>query len=97
MSAEYHHFTADVPYVLVVNTGATLLPPDGWTAAFARAFQPTRNRRVGATVAYYDYVLATDYSFRSVVRLLENPYAHHPVSPRLLRALADLDQPIPGE
>lgn len=97
ISAEYDHFTADVPYVLVVNTGATLLPPDGWTAAFARAFQPTRNRRVGATVAYYDYVLATDYSFRSAVRVLKNPYAHHPVPPRLLRALADLNQPIPGE
>ena len=51
-------------------TNATLLSPEGWSAAFERCFQPTRNRKLGATVACRGYSLDTerDRSRRSARR-----------------------------
>ena len=96
ISSEYHHFAAIVPFVLVVDTLTSSLPPEGWTQAFAKAFQPTRNRRLGATVAYRDYVLAGESDYRAIVQVLANRFATHVVPLRLLTAIASISRPLPA-
>ncbi len=93
ISSEYHHFNAPVPFILVANVSATLLSPDGWSAAFERAFQPTRNRKLGATVAYQDFVGPPDFMWGSAMSIRVNPYATYPISPRLVLALEAMHRP----
>jgi hypothetical protein len=90
ISSEYHHFAAQVPYILVANVSATLLSPDGWSAAFERAFQPTRNRKLGATVAYEDFVAAADFRWGSALSIRVNPFATHPIPERLIVAVRSM-------
>ena len=94
ISAEYDHFAAEVPYVLVADTNATLLSPEGWTAAFAECFKPSRNRKLGATVAYREYSLEVANPQRTFACVYANPYAYRPVPAELIRVLMGLNQPI---
>jgi hypothetical protein len=94
ISSEYHHFAAPVPYILVVNVSATLMTPEGWSAAFGRAFQPGRNRKLGATVAYQDYVAAADFRWGSSMAFRVNPHATYPVPQRLILALESMHRPL---
>jgi hypothetical protein len=85
--SEYHHLTARVPYLLVANVSATLMPPAGWAAAFDRAFQPSRNRKLGAAVAYQDYVAAAGFRWTSEMAIRTNPHATYPIPQPLITAL----------
>jgi hypothetical protein len=94
ISDEYGHFAADVPYVLAVDTNATLLSPEGWSEAFVRCFQPLRNRRLGATIAYREYSLAAADPLRTLACLRINPHATRQIPVELVRLLEALHQQI---
>ena len=52
-NAEYHHFSEEVPNVLVVNVFAVADRMKAWTNWMNRVLQPKQNRKVGA-VALFD-------------------------------------------
>jgi hypothetical protein len=93
---EYEHFVGEVPYVLVVNAKAPLLSVEAWGSQFRRRFQPTRYRKVGAAVAYHDFMLPTG-SLLSQFCVETNPYARHPVPLEILSFFRHLNQPFPNE
>lgn len=91
-NGEYHHFSAKVPNVLIVNVSAVSGGMNSWPDLMARLLQPTRNRRVGAVVFFDQGLLGPPERIRRRWRILVNPYAHCPIPESLLAGLESLDE-----
>jgi hypothetical protein len=91
---EYHHFTGDRPYVLVVDANAPLLTMPGWIVAFERTFQPERYRKLSAGLVFDNYAIPPHFSLQWRVQIAENRFATNPVPRELVARLASLDEPM---
>ncbi|SRR6266568_342598 len=92
LAAELHHFSKDLPNLLVMNVTSVVGGMKGWTPLIENCFQPTRNRRIGAVVLYETAIIGQKSQVWTRWRVIKNPHAYVPVPERLLDSIATLDQ-----
>lgn len=91
LSAELHHFSPTERNILVMNLNGVQGRRE-WLPVIERWFQPTRNRRVGGVVLYYQGVRVTPPATRQRWRVVQNPYAYVPVPASLINAILTLNE-----
>ena len=92
-SGEYHHFSASVANILVVDACAVGGVED-WAKLMAPLFQPGRNRKVGAIALFQQGLLGPPEAIRRRWYILRNPHAHLPVPESLLEGIESLTDPM---
>lgn len=89
---EYHHFSEDVPNILIVDTCGVSSAMEQWPTQMARLLQPGRNRKVGAVVFFEQGCLGPPEAIRRRWRILVNPHAHVQIPKALLSGFESLDE-----
>lgn len=87
---EYHHFSEQVPNVLVVNTSAVIDGMKTWTNWMTRVLQPDRNRKVGAVVLFWQGFLGK--AIRRWWKVIVNPHSYLAVPTTLVKGFESLDK-----
>ncbi len=90
-NAEYHHFSANVPNILVVDACA-VGGLSNWPRLMKRVLQPTQNRKVGAVALFEQGILGPPEAIRRRWCVIANPHVRAAIPASLIKGLRSLDE-----